>query len=114
MKNVKSNLPNNGNTTEMQSKIDSLQSLLDKIAAANKELEKNLEKFDTLDFVIFTRQDWVRFHENHSYDVVVNWPDGHHTNGIERHIEDMKAMFVYAPDTRIKVHPIPFGDGTGE
>jgi hypothetical protein len=26
----------------------------------------------------------------------------------------MIAMFVYAPDTRIKVHPIRFGNGTGE
>ncbi|MBO9682206.1 MAG: hypothetical protein J7502_05975, partial [Flavisolibacter sp.] len=79
MKNVKSDLPNYGSTSEMQAKIDSLQKLLDNIAAGNKELEKNLAKFDTLDFVIFTQQDWVRFHENHSDDVVVYWPDGHHT-----------------------------------
>ncbi|MGD0783147.1 MAG: ester cyclase, partial [Candidatus Aminicenantales bacterium] len=69
----------------------------------------NLETFDTLDFVVFSNQEWVRLHESHSKDVIVNWPDGHHTNGIERHIEDLKAMFVYAPDTRIKVHPIKFG-----
>lgn len=114
MKNSKSNVADNSTNSEMQSKIDSLQNLVDKIAAGNKELDKNLAKFDTLDFVIFTQQDWVRFHESHSDDVVVNWPDGHHTNGIERHIEDMKALFVYAPDTRIKVHPIRFGNGTGE
>jgi len=48
-------------------------------------------------------------HESHSKDVIVNWPDGHHTNGIERHIEDLKAMFVYAPDTQIKAHPVKFG-----
>jgi hypothetical protein len=52
MKIVKSNLPNNGNTSEMQSQIDSLQKHLDRIAAGNKELEKNLEKFDTLDFQV--------------------------------------------------------------
>jgi hypothetical protein len=34
------------------------------------------------------------------------------TQGIEQHIEDLKAMFVYAPDTRIKQHPIRFGSGT--
>lgn len=94
----------------MQSQIDSLQNHLDTIAAGNAELEKNLAKFDTLDFVIFTQQDWVRFHENHSDDVVVTWPDGHKTHGLERHIEDMKGMFMYAPDTRIKVHPIRFGE----
>ena len=29
--------------------------------------------------------------------VSVTWPDGHDTHGIQRHIEDLKAMFVYAP-----------------
>jgi hypothetical protein len=47
-------------------------------------------------------------------DVKVNWPDGHYTMGIQKHIEDLKGLFVYAPDTRIKQHPIRFGDKTGE
>lgn len=114
MKNVKLNLPDNGKLSEMQSHIDSLQNIWSTVAEGNAELEKNLEKFDTLDFVIFTQQQWIRFHENHSNDVVVNWPDGHHTIGLEKHIEDLKAMFVYAPDTRIKVHPIRFGSANGE
>ena len=42
---------------------------------------------------------------------MVTWPDGHETNGIATHIEDLKAMFVYAPDTNIAVHPIKFGSG---
>ena len=29
--------------------------------------------------------------------------------GIEKHIEDLKAMFVWAPDTRIKEHPVKLG-----
>jgi ketosteroid isomerase-like protein len=33
------------------------------------------------------------------------------TQGIEVHIQDLKALFVYAPDTRIKEHPIRFGSG---
>jgi hypothetical protein len=41
----------------------------------------------------------------------VHWPDGHYTDGIDKHIEDLKAMFVYAPDTNIKVHPVKFGSG---
>jgi hypothetical protein len=44
-------------------------------------------------------------------DIKVKWPDGHSTNGIEKHIEDLKALFVYAPDTNIKVHPVKFGSG---
>ena len=72
---------------------------------------QRLAVFDTLDYTVFSNQEWTRLHESHSPDIVVNWPDGHHTNGIERHIEDLKAMFVYAPDTKIKVHPLKFGSG---
>jgi hypothetical protein len=33
------------------------------------------------------------------------------SKGIEKHIEDLSAMFVYAPDTRIKVHTVKLGQG---
>jgi len=69
----------------------------------------HLKTFDTLDFDVFSNQRWDRLHESHATDVVVHWPDGHVTRGIERHIEDLKYMFTYAPDTRIKVHPIRVG-----
>jgi hypothetical protein len=92
---------------ELQKVVDELKKYTDEKA----EIAKNIETFDTLDFVVFSNQEWTRLHESHDKDVIVNWPDGHHTNGIERHIEDLKALFVYAPDTRIKVHPIKFGSG---
>ena len=75
-------------------------------------VEKNLKVFDTLDFEVFTNQKWDRLPESHAKDIVVTWPDGHETAGIEKHIEDLKAMFVYAPDIAIKVHPIRFGSGS--
>jgi hypothetical protein len=31
--------------------------------------------------------------------------------GIDKHIDDLKAMFVWAPDTRIKEHPVKLGQG---
>lgn len=105
---------NNGNSKEMQAKIDSMQNVMKAMSNGNPALEKNLITFDTLDFVIFSGQQWVRFHESHANDIIVNWPDGHHTNGFAKHLEDIKAMFVYAPDTRIKVHPIRFGNNSGE
>jgi hypothetical protein len=71
----------------------------------------HIATFDTLDFDVFTNQKWDRLHESHAKDVVVHWPDGHQTKGIEKHIEDLKAMFVYAPDTRIKDHPIKIASG---
>ena len=76
------------------------------------DVEKNLKVFDTLDFDVFSNQKWDRLGESHAKDIVVTWPDGHETKGIEKHIEDLKAMFVYAPDINIKVHPIRFGSGS--
>ncbi|MGY0194317.1 ester cyclase [Leptothrix sp. BB-4] len=75
------------------------------------KVEKNLKKFDTLDFDVFSNQKWERLHESHAKDIVVTWPDGHETKGIDRHIDDLKAMFVFAPDITIKTHPIRFGSG---
>jgi predicted ester cyclase len=73
---------------------------------------KNLRTFDTLDFDVFSNQKWDRLQESHAKDIVVTWPDGHETKGIEKHTEDLKALFVFAPDLTIKVHPIRFGAGT--
>src|SRR5207237_4382020 len=75
------------------------------------DVEKRLKIFDTLDFDVFSNQKWDRLGESHAKDIIVTWPDGHDTFGIERHIQDIKAMFVYAPDIKIKVHPIRFGSG---
>jgi hypothetical protein len=75
-------------------------------------VERNLKVFDTLDFDVFSNQKWDRLKESHAPDIVVTWPDGHETKGIEKHIEDLKALFVFAPDIKIKTHPIRFGSGT--
>jgi len=77
-----------------------------------RAVERNLKVFDTLDFDVFSNQKWDRLHESHAKDIVVTWPDGHETKGIDRHIDDLKALFVFAPDINIKVHPIRFGSGT--
>jgi hypothetical protein len=97
-----------------KSELDSLRNQIREMTAGNEILAKNLGTFDTLDYTVFSNQQWTRLHESHSKDVKVNWPDGHFTVGIEKHIEDLKAMFVYAPDTRIKQHPVRFGSSNGE
>ena len=71
----------------------------------------NLETFDDLDFNVFTGQKWDEIARSHARDVVVHWPDGRTTRGIDVHIEDLKAMFVFAPDTRILEHPIRIASG---
>jgi len=100
-----------GYSQEMKAKIEETKKELKKFTDERALTAKHLKTFDELDFVVFTNQEWTRLHESHSKDIKVNWPDGHSTNGIDTHIEDLKAMFVYAPDTNIKVHPVKFGSG---
>jgi hypothetical protein len=89
----------------------SAESELARYKTAEKIAKSHIATFDTLDLDAFTNQKWDRLHESHSKDVVVHWPVGHVTKGIERHIADLKAMFVYAPDTRIQEHPVKIGSG---
>lgn len=72
---------------------------------------KHLKTFDELDFDVFNNQKWDRLSESHAENIVVTWPDGHQTRGLGQHMEDLRAMFVYAPDTKIRSHPIKFGCG---
>jgi SnoaL-like polyketide cyclase len=84
---------------------------LNRYKEAEKLGEAHLATFDTLDFDVFTNQKWDRLKESHAADIVVHWPDGHFTKGIDTHINDLKYMFTYAPDTRIKEHPIKITQG---
>jgi len=74
-------------------------------------VDANLVNFDDLDFRVFTGQKWTELHRSHAEDITVHWPDGHTTEGLERHVADLAAMFVWAPDTRITEHPIRIGQG---
>jgi hypothetical protein len=46
---------------------------------------------------------------SHSKDILVHYPDGSTTKGLDAHIEKLKQAFVFAPDTRVKEHPVKFG-----
>lgn len=96
---------------QSKQEIVAMQQQLKQLTAADKLIQQHLKTFDTLDYTIFSNQQWSRFHESHVKNIKVFWPDGHVTVGLAKHIEDMKALFVYAPDTRIKQHPIRFGSG---
>ena len=84
---------------------------LQKYKTAESIAKNQLPKFDTLDFDVFSKQDWDRLKESHAPDIVVHWPDGHTTKGLKKHTEDLKAMFVYAPDTKITEHSVKIGSG---
>jgi hypothetical protein len=91
--------------------IDSLRNMAIELAASNDTIASHLRTFDTLDYEVFSNQQWHRFKESHAQNIKVYWPDGHVTEGLDKHLEDMKNLFVHAPDTRIKEHPIKFGSG---
>ncbi|WP_462249996.1 ester cyclase [Ferruginibacter sp.] len=91
--------------------IDSLKKIALQLVASNDTIASHLKTFDELDFDVFSNQKWDRLKESHATNIKVYWPDGHITEGIDVHIEDLKKLFVHAPDTRIKEHPIKFGSG---
>ncbi len=84
---------------------------LAKYKAAEAAVNDRIVIFDTLDFDVYTHQKWDRMKESHAPDILVHYPDGHTTKGLDSHIEELKPMFVFAPDTRIEVHPVKFGSG---
>ena len=97
--------------SDYKQEVKELKSQLEEIVKANEIIAQNLKTFDELDFEVFTNEEWTRLHESHTEDILVHWPDGHTTKGIKKHIEDLSAMFVYAPDTRIEEHPLRIASG---
>jgi ketosteroid isomerase-like protein len=81
------------------------------IQSHDPTVESNLARFDKLDFEAFSKQNWELFNQIHSSDVLVVFPNGRETRGIDQHTKDISAMFAYAPDTRVTSHPIKFGSG---
>ena len=82
-----------------------------KYQAAERLTSEHIAKYRTADFDVFTNQKWDRLQESHAQDVVVHWPDGHQTKGLAKHVDDLKAMFVYAPDTRVQKHGVELASG---
>lgn len=96
---------------ELAKLLSDTKQQLKKFTDEKANVQKNIKNFDELDFQVFSNQEWTRLHESHAKNIIVHWPDGHYTTGIEQHIKDLEAMFVYAPDTKIIEHPIKIGSG---
>ena len=103
---------NSGNNSSLQAKIDSLQNEL-KVFTDDKALaEARLLRFDSLDYDFYSNQDWKHFNISHADNIKVYYPDGATTEGLyPQHIDMLTPMFVFAPDTKIKTHPVRFGSG---
>src|SRR5258708_3312717 len=66
---------------------------LEQVKKTTQTEQAHLETFDDLDFNVYSHQKWDQLSRSHSKNVVVHWPDGRTTRGIEAHIEDLKKMF---------------------
>ena len=101
-----------GKLVTLQSNVDSLQVELDKYKADEALQEMRFARFDSLDYVFYSNQKWDQFNISHAENIKVYYPDGSITTGLyPQHIDMLKPMFVFAPDTKIKQHPITFGRG---
>jgi hypothetical protein len=100
-------------TTPVQNASD-VEAMKQQLLSAQKTrgLEKaNLDNFDDLDFNVYSGQKWDQLARSHSKDIVVHYADGSVTRGLGPHIEELKPMFVFAPDTHIREHPIKIASG---
>ncbi|MBI4940027.1 MAG: ester cyclase [Actinobacteria bacterium] len=70
-----------------------------------------LALFDDMDFFVYSGQQWDRMAESHAQDIRVHYPDGTFTDGLDAHIEALKFQFLWAPDTRVRQHPIKIAKG---
>ena len=50
-------------------KVEKLQAELKKFTDERAMVENNMVTFDTLDYTVFSNQEWTRLHESHSKDV---------------------------------------------
>jgi hypothetical protein len=103
---------NSGSSSNLQAKVDSLQNELKKLTDEKALTERRLAIFDTLDYEFYSNQKWDMFNHSHADNIKVYYPDGNVTTGLyPQHIDQLTPMFSFAPDTKIKNHPVRFGSG---
>ena len=74
--------------------------------------QERLRRFDSLDFQFYSNQQWDSFAVSHDQNIKVYYPDGTTTTGLfPQHIDMLKPLFAFAPDTKITNHPVKFGSG---
>ena len=101
-----------GDSSNLQAKVDSLENELKKFTDEKALTETRLVRFDSLDYEFYSNQDWKNFNISHADNIKVYYPDGMITTGLNpQHIDMLTPMFAFAPDTKIKNHPVRFGSG---
>ncbi len=94
-----------------KAELAALKAQVAAIAKTKATETKNLANFDDLDFNVYSGQKWNELSKSHAKNIIVHYPDGHTTTGLADHIEQLKPMFVFAPDTNITEHPIRIASG---
>lgn len=102
---------NSSNSSQLNEKIKSLEAELQKYKSEKELTEQHIIRFDSLDFNIYSNQKWDEINISHANNILVHYPDGHTTDKLSPHIDEMKPMFTFAPDTRVVAHPVKFGSG---
>jgi len=81
------------------------------LQAAMEVQQLNLSKMDDFNSNVFSGQRWELLGKSHAQNVVVHWPDGRTTNELGQHEQDLRAIFEWAPDTRITDHTVRVANG---
>jgi predicted ester cyclase len=100
-----------GQPAQSAADIEMMKQQLQAVQKTRQAEAANLANFDDLDFNVYSGQKWNELARSHSKDIVVHYADGSVTRGLDAHIEQLKPMFVFAPDTRIREHPIKIASG---
>jgi len=74
--------------------------------------EERLRRMDSLDFQFYSNQIWDSLGISHDANIKAYYPDGATTTGLfPQHIDMLKPMFVFSPETKAISHPVKFGTG---
>ncbi|MDF0677023.1 MAG: ester cyclase [Nitrospira sp.] len=91
--------------------IDVMKQQLAEVQRQHQVETANLENFDDLDFNVYSNQKWELLGKSHAKDILVHYPDGSTTKGLDPHIAALKPTFAFAPDHKIVDHPIRIASG---
>lgn len=103
---------NTSNNSSLQAKVDSLQNELKKFTDEKALTDMRMKRMDSLDFDVYSNQKWDKLSVSHADNIRAIYPDGTVTVGLyPQHVDMLKPMFVFAPDTKVTSHPVNFGSG---
>jgi hypothetical protein len=108
---AQTNKPDDFKSTTPEGADARINRSLEDFKSERRTLERNLDNFDDLDFNVYSHQKWDEFDRSHAENIIVHYPDGSVTNGLKDHLERIKKIFEFAPDTANPIHHVRIGQG---